>query len=378
MFIAAVLLATTATALVWWQIDPSRALWVALSVLVISCPCALGLAVPAVSTAAISKLFSAGFLVKHATALERLAEADHVVFDKTGTLTTGAFSIMEVVPLGATHKQQWLLDLASALQAHSNHPIAGAFADNGSRADVSDVQYHVGAGLEGYWQGQKLRMGSPEFCRAIAPTLETPPALPGYWVALCLAEQPLAWFALIDEEREEAAAVLDTLRSAGLGCELLTGDDSSQAREIGKRLEFEKVDTGLSPEDKLRRVAELQAQGHTVLMIGDGLNDAPVLKRADVSIAVAGATDLAKAQADFVIVDGDLGQVAYLRRVALATRRTIRQNFAWALSYNALGIPLAAMGLVPPWLAAIGMSLSSLLVVGNAARLRRLRDARGA
>ena len=377
MFVAAVLLVTTATALVWWQIDASRALWVALSVLVISCPCALSLATPASLASAASLLRRRAILVHGEDALETLADVDCAIFDKTGTLTTGSFSLQEIVTLDPRRERSLVLELANALQAHSNHPIAGAFAGGESRAAISDVSYRVGAGLEGRWQGRKLRMGSLEFCRAIAASLQAPPPRPAYWVALCLEEQPLAWFALGDEEREEAAAVLGALRGQGLDCELLTGDDSDQAREIGARLGFATVATGLSPEGKLARVADLQSRGRAVLMIGDGLNDAPVLKRADVSIAVAGATDLARAQADFVVIDGDLGQVAYLRRVALATRRVIRQNFAWALSYNATGIPLAAMGLVPPWLAVIGMSLSSLLVVGNAARLRRLGPEQG-
>jgi Cu2+-exporting ATPase len=217
----------------------------------------------------------------------------------------------------------------------------------------------------------RTRIGSHDFCVDLCPSLPSPPEEPKLWVALVTEERPLAWFGVGDDLRSEAPEVIRELQNEGLHCELLTGDASARAAELAKDLNFNAAHIGQSPEDKLRRVAELQDSGAIVTMIGDGLNDAPVLQRANASIAVAGATDLARAQADFVIERGDLRQVSGLYHAARRTRRIILQNFAWALGYNALGIPLAAMGLIPPWAAALGMSASSLVVVVNAARLRR-------
>lgn len=369
VFIAAVLLATGVTALVWWQIDASHALWVAVSVLVISCPCALSLATPAGLASAAARLRHHAILVHGENALEALARVDYAIFDKTGTLTTGAFSVAECIRLDDSLDEAQVMALAATLQEHSNHPIASAFHSD-QRSPVTNIHYHVGAGLEGRYEQRRLRMGSRDFCQHIAAMPE-PPQRNGYWIALCLENRPLAWFALRDEARSEADAVLRELRRRGVSTELLTGDASHHGQALGAALGFERIQTGMQPEGKLARVRELQRAGHCVLMVGDGLNDAPVLKGADVSIAVAGATDLARAQADFVILDGNLRQLLTIHNVAVGCHRIIRQNFAWALAYNGIGIPIAALGLVPPWAAAIGMSLSSLLVVANAARLRR-------
>jgi Cu2+-exporting ATPase len=192
-----------------------------------------------------------------------------------------------------------------------------------------------------------------------------------YWIALCRTDEPLAWIGLDDQTRSEAADVIDSARNAGLRIELLTGDSSPQGPQLADSLGIDAVRTGLEPQQKMARVGELQAAGEVVSMVGDGLNDAPVLSLADASFAVAGATDLARTQADFVIVGGDLHAVTATWRKARQCRRIIIQNFAWALGYNASAIPLAALGYIPPWAAAIGMSLSSLLVVANSLRLNR-------
>jgi Cu2+-exporting ATPase len=371
-FIAGVLLATAVTAATWLRIDADRALWVALSVLVISCPCALSLATPASLANAASALRRRGVIVYGEHALEALATSQRVLFDKTGTLTTGRFHLDATRRLDGDVTDGELLALAAALQRHANHPIASAFTG----ADVDDavldaVRYVVGQGVEGEWRGTRLRIGSPDFCRAIAPRLPAEPGDPALWVALVAEDRPLAWFGLGDDLRPEATGLVAELRAGGIACELVTGDGSARARALGESLGFDKVFLGQSPDAKLARVAELQSQGVVVTMVGDGLNDAPVLQRADASIAVAGATDLARTQADFVLDGADLSQIIALRRTAARTQQVIKQNFAWALAYNAVGIPLAAMGWIPPWAAALGMSASSLIVVTNAARLRR-------
>jgi Cu2+-exporting ATPase len=233
------------------------------------------------------------------------------------------------------------------------------------------VHYRVGQGLCGEYRGRSLRMGSENFCRQLCPGLPTPPDASLYWVALCDERQAIAWFGLGDDLRPEAAGVLRALEGRRYKLELLTGDASPRAGDLGRSLGFSTVRSGQTPQDKIARVSALQKQGQQVAMVGDGLNDAPVLKLADASIAVTGASDLARAQADIVLLRGDLRQLLRVVNLSVRTRRTIVQNFAWALGYNAIGIPLAALGLVPPWAAALGMSLSSLLVVANSLRLRR-------
>lgn len=369
-FIAGVLLATTATGLIWLQLDASRAMWIALSVLVISCPCALSLATPASLANAASWLRRRGVLVYGENALETLAHSRDFLFDKTGTLTTGSFRVEELQVLAA-HEEQVLLGLAAALQSHAYHPIASAFAGT-APLRVTDAHYDIGHGIRGRWQDREVRIGAAAYCREIAPTLPPSPRGSLMWIAMVATNEPLAWFGVVDELRSEAPGVIATLRSRSLRCELLTGDASPRARALGEALAFDAIHTGQSPDDKLARVQALQAEGKAVTMVGDGLNDAPVLQRSDVSIAVAGATDLARAQADFVIQRGDLTRVQDLHDCARRTRRIIQQNFAWALGYNLIGIPMAALGWIPPWAAALGMSASSLFVVMNSARLRSL------
>ncbi len=369
-FVAGVLLVTSATALIWMQIDPSRALWVALSVLVISCPCALALATPAALTSAASALRGRGVIVRGENALEALARTTHLFFDKTGTLTAGKLTLSRVELLVDQTEAQ-VLAIASSLQRWSNHPISQAFNDISGTADIDNVKYHVGQGLSGEQQGLRYRMGSEGFCRVLCPQLPPAPSAPLYWVALCDEHRPLAWIGLTDSVRPEAAAVIDEARHNGLLVGLLTGDNSLQGTLLAKTLGMDTVNIGLEPQQKMAHVQALQEAGYVVSMVGDGLNDAPVLSLADASFAVAGATDLARTQADFVVVGGDLTAVTSTWRQARACRRIIVQNFAWALGYNLSAIPLAAMGYIPPWAAAIGMSLSSLLVVANSLRLNR-------
>ena len=369
-FIGGILLVTTATALVWSQLAPEQALWITLSVLVISCPCALALATPAALTSAASALRAAGVIVRGENALEALSRTSHLIFDKTGTLTEGALEIMAVQPLDAMGRDE-LLAVAAALQQHSTHPVARAFADIDGEPGFDTVAYRVGAGLEGNRGGLTYRVGSEQFCRAMAPSLPPPPDRLLYWIALCRDSVPLAWIGLDDPVRSEAAAVVRGALQSGLAVELLTGDSSPQGPRLAADLGIPVVHTAMQPQQKMARVQQLQETGAVVAMVGDGLNDAPVLAMADASFAVAGATDLARTQADFVLVDGDLHAVTGTWRKARECRRVILQNFGWALGYNVCAIPLAATGHIPPWAAAIGMSLSSLLVVANSLRLNR-------
>ena len=369
-FVAGILLVTTATAAVWSQLAPDQAFWVTLSVLVISCPCALALATPAALTSAASALRTAGVIVRGENALESLSRSTHLLFDKTGTLTEGALAIVDIRPQGDIGTDE-ILAIGAALQHFSTHPIARAFSAYTGASDFECVDYRVGAGLQALRAGVSYRMGSAEFCRELAPQLPPAPDDHLYWIALCKQGAPLAWIGLDDHTREEAGAVIATAATAGLQVELITGDSSSQGSLLARDLGIDVVKRGLTPQQKMAHVQQLQSTGAVVTMVGDGLNDAPVLSLADASFAVAGATDLARTQADFVIVDGDLHAVTSTWRKARQCRRIILQNFGWALGYNLSAIPLAAMGFIPPWAAAIGMSLSSLLVVAISLRLYR-------
>jgi Cu2+-exporting ATPase len=371
-FVAGILLVTAATAAAWSQIAPEQAFWVTLSVLVISCPCALALATPAALTTAASALRAGGVVVRGENALEALSRATHIVFDKTGTLTEGNLLIKSVHRLGNVSQEE-VLAIAAALQQYSRHPIADAFTTLAPATGFGDVHYHVSRGLEGIRNGIKYRVGSAEYCRELAPDLPAAPDDRFYWVAVVRERQPLAWLGLGDRTRGEATRVIDYFRRAGLELELLTGDSSGHALLLSKELGIPAVKRGMRPQHKMDHVSNLQREGAVVCMVGDGLNDAPVLRLADASFAVAGATDLARTQADFVIVDGDLRAIARTWHKAKRCRQTILQNFAWALGYNFCAIPLAAAGFVPPWAAAIGMSASSLLVVINSLRLNSRR-----
>ncbi len=369
-FVGRLLLVTGATALIWLQLAPEKAFWITLSVLVISCPCALALATPAALTSAASALRARGVIVRGENALESLWGCTHLLFDKTGTLTAGAMAIAKVNPLGELDRQE-LLTIGAALQHFSSHPIAKAFSSIPAAGGFEQVTYQVGAGLEARRNTVKYRMGSVQYCRELVPEFPDIPDDHHHWIGLCREGAALAWIGLDDTIRPEASDVIANARRMGLQVELLTGDGSNQGPLLARSLGIETVNSGQTPQQKMARVQQLQEAGAVVAMVGDGLNDAPVLGVANASFAVPGATDLARSQADFVIVGGDLHKIIEALHKARHCRRIVRQNFAWALAYNLCAIPLAAMGFVQPWAAAIGMSLSSLLVVANSLRLNR-------
>ncbi len=389
VFVPAVIVASGATFAVWWLVDPSRAFWVALSVLVITCPCALSLATPAALTAASGGALRRGLLLRTGGALETLQKVTHVVFDKTGTLTLGRFRLRSTQPLGETGVAECLA-AATALERYSEHPVARACDDPGAApVEVSDVSAEVGAGVEGTIGGRRFRIGTRAFVTERSRSNDTPhetgapvrhsfaarraagrtvdDELPGVWLGddhglLCR-------FELEDETRPFAAETVARLRRAGLGVSVVSGDRAASVRALTARLGIDDAHASCTPEDKLAHVRRLQAAGHVVLMVGDGVNDAPVLTAADVSIAMGGGTDLARSRADAVLLKEDLMPVVDAVELARAARRVMRQNLGWSLTYNVVALPLACAGLVTPWWAAIGMSLSSLVVVLNAVRL---------
>jgi Cu2+-exporting ATPase len=376
-FVGLLLLITVLVGLAWYVIDPSKVLWIVVSVLVVTCPCALGLATPAALTTATGRLTRLGLLTTRGHALETLARATDLVFDKTGTLTHGRLSVRRVVPLGGRSESE-VSAIAAALEAGSEHPIARALREAADTSiSASGIRNTPGRGVEGSLDGREYRLGSPRFAAA-SGTPPVPPASGGgehpengyeSWVALAEGNELIAWFALADTPRADAAASLAALQKQGLRLHLVSGDAEAAVRATAQQLGIDDWHAGALPEDKLAYVKALQNEGRIVAMVGDGINDAPVLAGAQVSIAMGEGADVAQAAADMVMLGSRLATLADGVALARKTQRIIRENLGWALAYNLVAIPAAALGHVTPWIAGIGMSASSLLVVLNALRL---------
>ncbi|WP_078085290.1 heavy metal translocating P-type ATPase [Microbulbifer mangrovi] len=377
-FIAAVLCIAVAAFVFWWQQAPERAFWVALSVLVVTCPCALSLATPAALAAATLRLQQLGLLVAKGHVLETLPRLTRVIFDKTGTLTEGEPRLRAILPLRAGVAESEIRDIAAALESHNNHPLARAFRAWFGNRPVRELRSVTGRGVSGICGETAYRLGRPDFvCELVKdppPSLQVP-AEPGQWLLLGDAEGALAWLCLGDAVRPSAVESVTALRAQGLATELLSGDQSAEVPRLAEATGIADFRGGASPEQKLAHLRSLQSEGQRLLMVGDGINDVPVLSGADVSVAMMSAADLAQSRADAILLQGDLRALPRAFELARKCRTIIRQNLTWAILYNALALPLAFLGLVPPWAAAIGMSLSSLLVVVNALRLSRWQPA---
>ena len=373
-FISVVLVAAVITFIAWWNIEPERAFWASIAVLVVACPCALSLATPAALTAGNAWLGRRGIRVRSETGLLAAAAADHIIFDKTGTLTETQL-VISTIRTAQGVDINTAVNTAAALQQFSSHPAARPFHHREHNTAVRNVVIIATQGVEG-WNSErnvKLRLGNLSFCRQIAPGLPDRPDDNHYWIALVEDGRWLAWISLSESLRAGTENFINELKREALGIEILSGDTQPRVENIASDLGLA-FTAALKPEEKLTALQDRQQAGATVMAIGDGLNDAPLLRAADVSVAVAGATALAQAQADFVITEENTDQLLMIRKAAHATRRITRQNLLWAAGYNLVGLPLAALGFVPPWAAALGMSASSLLVVLNALRLRRLKD----
>lgn len=388
VFVAGVLVVSALVAVVWYFIDPSRAFWISLSVLVVTCPCALSLATPAALAIATGELRKRGFLIRKPHVLETLAVVDRAIFDKTGTLTRGRMELRAVEPAPGIRGEELVLR-AAALERGSTHPIAHAFAhalteSSGPLPAVEDQRVIVGQGVSGTLGGERHALGKPELIhRLFGFEAGEKSGASGQWLVLASQSGVLGWLEIEDELRPGAAAAMAEFNRLGVEVELLSGDRPVVAAAIAGNLGIKQWRGGATPEDKLDHVRQLQhlpagGEGHRVLMVGDGINDVPVLSGADVSVAMGDAVDLTRLHADSLLVSGNLEVLPRAVAIARKTETIIRQNLAWALGYNLLAVPLAAMGLVPPWLAAIGMSSSSLIVVANALRLSRVNGRPGA
>lgn len=358
--------------MVWTGGDWHLSIYTAISVLIITCPCALGLAVPIVHVVGANRLFSNGVMIKDGAAFEKLCDIDTVVFDKTGTLTLGKPTVFS-----ASCHESLVLGRAAALASCSAHPyakaIAGFVKTEGISLDTAEaVKEIAGFGVEGVISGKPARLGRREWVMEIA----TPDAIPEVSgnmeseVLFAISGTPACAFSLTDKLRPDARQTIAALMAAGLNIEILSGDREPPVAEIARQLGVATFRYGQTPGDKTRRIAELQTQGRKIFVVGDGLNDAPALAAGNVSMAPSSGSDVGRLAADIVFTGESLKAVDFARSIARQTGRLVMQNFTIAIAYNFIAVPLAVVGLVTPLVAAIAMSGSSIIVVANSMRLR--------
>ncbi|MDI1362786.1 cation-translocating P-type ATPase [Methylotenera sp.] len=381
-FLFFVILSAAVAAALLWHIDPARALMTAAAVLIVTCPCALSLATPAAMLASASAFVKRGILIRRLQAIESIANIDTVIFDKTGTLTEDHIEVQSI-----THKQglteSGVLALAAAVAQHSMHPVSRALVSvNQQNTDQSpitltNIQEVVGSGISAALQASEtyadlinmhLKLGSAKFCGIAEPSELS------QQVFLADANGWLATFSLHEAVKHNAALAIQQLKDANLSVELLSGDQAHTVVNTANEIGITQFQAACSPQDKLSRLHALKQQGKNILMVGDGLNDGPILASAHVSIAMGKGVPLTLAHADYVLLNGDISQIPQLIRHARKTMTIIKQNIAWAIIYNVVCIPLAFFGVLSAWLAGLGMAVSSIIVVLNALRLTEFSE----
>ncbi|MCQ1059872.1 cadmium-translocating P-type ATPase [Photobacterium sp. ZSDE20] len=369
-FVAGILIISAATWLYWHQHRPEDALWITLAVLVATCPCALSLATPTALTCSTSSLGRLGILLRRGHVLETLCNVNQLVIDKTGTLTEGNIRLVNTQTFN-NHSQEQALQMAAELERFANHPIARAFSvyrDEAPRFD--EVENVIGSGLKGSIDGQEWRIGKADFVLDTNPKKDQLLASCDnhYQVWLSCNSELVASFMLDDPIREDSPELIKQFQAEGIQVTMLTGDHSASAQVVADKLGVDNLRAGASPEGKLEYLRSL-SKDKVALMIGDGVNDAPVLAGAHLSVAMGGGTDIAKSSADMVLLGDQLSRILRARKLAQKTRKIIRENLAWALGYNLIILPLAVAGFVAPYIAVVGMSGSSIIVVSNSLRL---------
>ena len=369
-FVAAILIISAGTWLYWYQHRPEDALWITLAVLVATCPCALSLATPTALTCSTSSLGRLGILLRRGHVLETLCNVNQLVIDKTGTLTEGNIRLVQTQTFNS-HSEGKALEVAAELERFANHPIARAFsAYRNEKPLFDDVENVIGSGLAGTVDGQEWRIGKADFVLALNPNKEQ--LLAGcdnrFQVWLSCNGDLVASFMLADPIREDSPELIKQFQAEGIQVTMLTGDHSASAQVVADKLGVDHLEAGVSPEGKLEYLRSLD-KDKVALMIGDGVNDAPVLAGAHLSVAMGGGTDIAKSSADMVLLGDQLSRILRARKLAQKTRKIIRENLAWALGYNLIILPLAVAGFVAPYIAVVGMSGSSIIVVSNSLRL---------
>ncbi len=379
-FVALILCCAIATAIYWQQHLPEQAFWITLSVLVVTCPCALSLATPTALTCSTTRLNRDGIMIKSSHVIETIAKVSHFAFDKTGTLTTGEFVISKTHLIGNISKED-VLRLSAALESYSEHPLAKAFkAFRDYNLSASHVVVHPGKGVSGKINQQEYTLGKPSWL------IKNDEELVKYQEAQCVLmvnngerSELIAVFYLADQIRDDAQQLLNQLKEKHIQTVMLSGDNTAGCDKVSNQLSIEKAYSGLSAQNKVDKIKELQGLSgpanstnnskHIVAMIGDGVNDTPVFGAAHVSIAMGNGTDIAKNGADVILLNNQLSSVQTLLTVANKNRRIIFQNYTWAFGYNAIVLPLAMSGYITPYMAVIGMSASSLIVITNSLRL---------
>lgn len=361
VFVAAVLTIAASTFAYWSYVGSGDAFWITISVLVATCPCALGLATPTAVTCAMAQLNKHGVLLKRADVLEQINDVTTFAFDKTGTVTQGKFSLATSWYLEGV-EQTKVLQVVQSLESLSEHPIASAFQTCDNTLDVEGFTTFPGQGIEGKIDGQTYRLGSASF---VGVKDNSP--LADANVFLQANDILLAAYSVTDTIKPDVADTLAQLKQYHLL--LLSGDEQSLVEKVGQAVGIEDMRGNKTPQQKLATVQSLQAAGESVVMLGDGINDAPVLGSADVAIAVGNATDVAKSAADIILLSERLSLLTLVFDMAKATKVKVKQNMAWAIGYNLLILPFAVSGVLTPWMAVVGMSLSSIIVVTNSMRL---------
>ncbi|WP_394173303.1 heavy metal translocating P-type ATPase [Thalassotalea litorea] len=376
-FVALILITAIFTWVYWAQEDASYAFWITISVLVATCPCALSLATPTALTCGTIRLNRQGIMIKSAHVIETMNRIDTYAFDKTGTLTHGKFSLNHVKILSSTFDKQQVLALASALEAYSQHPIAEAFASfRNPNIKVSGVQTHTSCGVEAKFEGKRVLIGKVSW---VLQHLDSEQGKSVDMISersnciLALDNQIIAEFYLEDDIRDDAASVLSQLGQSA-DTLLLSGDNKTGVERFAQQMannggHFSAVKSNLTAPEKLETLTELTKQQKNVAMVGDGVNDAPVFAGAHVSVAMGSGTEIAKTGADVILLDNHLSSLLSLKDTSIRTQRIIKQNFIWAMAYNAIVLPLAVCGYITPYFAVLGMSASSLIVVTNSLRL---------
>jgi Cu2+-exporting ATPase len=353
----------------WYLAGNPDAYWIALSVLVVSCPCALSLAAPTANSVAQKRLKDIGIFIQSENTLEALADIRHICFDKTGTLTEGAIRI-DAIDNKSKLSESQLLQIASILEASSHHPISHAF--NKSNTLAENVLLINQQGIEGSIDGKRYRIGSPHFCQQWHNNAKQP-ASNDMLIGLCSAEDFIAWFHLQDPIRPNAKLLCEYMQANNFTLHILSGDSSNHVKSIAEALKIEHYYAGQSSDAKQDYVQALQSTGDKVLMLGDGINDAQVLAAADISATLFNASDWVRNTADIVFMQNDLQHLQLLFTAVKQHQKILRENYIWAFLYNGIAIPFAMAGFITPLLAAAGMSLSSVIVVLNSQRLKKAR-----
>ncbi len=370
-FVLSQLILAVLTFFIWYFfVEATDALWVSLSVLVATCPCALSLATPTAYTCIMSALNKKGILIKEPASFDKLNQISHIGFDKTGTLTRGAF-VVQQAHYNQTVDQDWLNTVICQIQQNSEHPIAKAFnefAEQNVKTQIDDIEVEVGKGLKATTELGEIKIGSSAYLKEEQELQSTSAN-----VFVVLNDQLVAEFIVSDHIKSESKQVIANLETDNIDTFMLTGDSSEQAEQVSSELNISKYKKSCSPENKAKYIQQLQQTEACVAMVGDGINDAPVFAAADISVAMGTGADISKQAADIIILNGNLNAINDLLNAAKETRKTIRNNLNWSLIYNLVILPVAMFGYVAPWVAVIGMSASSILVVSNSLKLLKIK-----